>query len=128
MVRLKSVGVLSVAKLSALLHAGMSLLIIPFFVIMAAVMSAMPRTPNQPPAFLFGVFALLAPFFYGAIGFGTGALAAFLYNIVAGWIGGIEMNFETIVPVVAAPPAPPMVPSIEPPTALPPTSPPLPQA
>jgi len=124
MLRLKSVGVLSVAKISALVYAGMSLLIVPVFVIMAAVMSAMPRMPNQPPAFLFAIFALLAPFFYGAIGFVTGALGAFVYNLVAGWIGGIEMEFESVVPAV---PVQPMQPT-PPPTTLPPTSPPLPQA
>jgi hypothetical protein len=124
MVRLTSVGVLSVAKIAALLYAGMSLLIIPIFVIMMAVMSAMPQMPNQPPAFLFGIFALIAPFFYGAIGFVTGALAAFLYNLVAGWIGGIEMQFESVVPVMAVQ-SPASIPST---ATLPPTSPSLPQA
>jgi hypothetical protein len=121
MVRLKSVGVLSVAKMAALLYAGMSLLMVPIFVILAAVMSAIPQVPNQPPAFLFVIFALVAPFFYGALGFVIGAFGAFVYNLVAGWIGGIEMNFESVMPVA--------VPSFEAaPTALPPTSPPLPQA
>jgi hypothetical protein len=124
MVRLKSVGVLSVAKISALLYAGMSLLIVPIFVIMAAVMSAMPQMPNQPSGLFFGIFALLAPFFYGAIGFVTGALAAFVYNLVAGWIGGIEMQFESAIPVLPVQPVQPIPPS----TALPPTPPPLPQA
>ena len=100
MVRLKSVGVLSAAKIASLLYAGVSLLIVPFLLIVAAVMSAMPRQPNQPPAIIFVIFALVAPFFYAAIGFVVGALAAFVYNLAAGWLGGLEMEFET-VPVVA---------------------------
>lgn len=97
MVRLKSVGVLSAAKIASLLYAGISLLIIPILLIMAAVMSAMPHQPNQPPAIIFVVFAFIAPFFYAAIGFLVGALGAFVYNLAAGWLGGLEMEFVTVL-------------------------------
>ena len=43
----------------------------------------------------FGVLGLIAlPIIYGIIGFVSGAIIAFLYNLIARWIGGIEMEFE----------------------------------
>ena len=106
MVRLKSVGVLSVAKLAALMYGGIALLFVPVLVIIAAVMSAMPHQQGQPPAIMFAVFAVLAPFFYAAMGFIIGALGAFIYNLAAGWLGGVEMQFESMAAVVQPQPAP----------------------
>lgn len=103
MYRLKSVSVLSVAKVSALLHAGMSLLIIPFLLLVAIIMTFAPKQPNEPPAFVFVFFALFAPFLYGVIGFVIGAIGGFLYNLVAGWIGGVELQLESIAPPIAPP-------------------------
>ncbi|MDP2684135.1 MAG: hypothetical protein Q8P20_03690 [bacterium] len=31
-----------------------------------------------------------------AIGFGLGALVAFIYNIVAGWLGGIKIDIQLV--------------------------------
>ncbi len=123
MVRLKSVGVLSVAKLAAVMYGGLALLFVPVLVIVAAVMSAMPHEAGQPPAIVFVIFALIAPFLYAAMGFIFGALGALIYNLAAGWIGGIEMQFESVMTVVPVQPVQPVAP-----TTLPPTSPPLPQA
>ena len=36
--------------------------------------------------------ALIFPIVYGIIGFIGGAAGAFLYNLAAGWIGGIELD------------------------------------
>jgi hypothetical protein len=42
---------------------------------------------------LFGVGSiLLLPLFYGALGFIGGAISAFVYNLVAGVVGGIELE------------------------------------
>ncbi|HWR15660.1 MAG TPA: hypothetical protein VN577_12585 [Terriglobales bacterium] len=108
MVRLKSVGVLSAAKVSGLLHAGLSLLLIPIFVLMALAMSFAPKAANEPSPMFFVVFAFFAPFIYGAMGFILGAIGAFVYNLVAGWIGGLELRFETMVPAPVAMPQPQM--------------------
>ena len=49
---------------------------------------------------MFGViFGIFAPVFYGVLGFIFGALGAFLYNVMAKWIGGIEVQVETAGPV-----------------------------
>ena len=107
MLRLRSVGVLSAAKISALLYGGLSLLFVPLLLIMAAVMTLVPKAENQPPAILFVVFAVFAPVIYGLIGFITGALMAFIYNLVAGWVGGLELQFESSL-TASAPAASPI--------------------
>ena len=41
----------------------------------------------------FGIgFALLLPLFYGLLGFVFTALGCIIYNLVAGWVGGIEIE------------------------------------
>jgi hypothetical protein len=41
----------------------------------------------------FGVgFALLLPLFYGLLGFVFTAIGCIIYNLVAGWVGGIEVE------------------------------------
>ena len=55
------------------------------------------QVPQQQRAgmMIFGTgFAILAPFLYAAMGFVFGAIGAFIYNLVAKWIGGIEVEVE----------------------------------
>ena len=37
---------------------------------------------------------IVMPIFYGLIGFIFGALGAWLYNLMAKWIGGVKLEFE----------------------------------
>ncbi len=37
---------------------------------------------------------VMAPIMYGVMGFIVGVIGAFFYNIVAGWVGGIEVEVE----------------------------------
>lgn len=102
MFRLKSIGVMSAAKISAVLYGGLALVFVPFLLLMAAVMSASSSAiPNAPSPALFVVFAVIALFFYAAMGFVAGAIAAFIYNLAAGWIGGLELHFEGAPPPLA---------------------------
>jgi hypothetical protein len=41
--------------------------------------------------FGFGVFI---PIIYGVMGFVFGIITAAIYNVIAGWIGGIEVEVE----------------------------------
>jgi hypothetical protein len=34
------------------------------------------------------------PIFYGAMGFILGVIGAFIYNLIARWVGGIEVEVE----------------------------------
>jgi hypothetical protein len=111
----KSVGVLSVAKIMGLLYGCMGLIIVPFFLLAGfAGMFASNDKAAFPFAGLFGiVFAILAPFLYGGMGFVFGAIGALIYNVVAKWVGGFELeltlqppplDFNVQRPLVPPPP------------------------
>jgi hypothetical protein len=99
----KSVGVLSVAKILGLVQACLGLVFAPF-VLLIGLLGSLAGQQKTPFAGMFGViFALFMPVLYGAIGFLTGALGAFLYNLFAGWVGGFEVEMELQSTVLSAP-------------------------
>ena len=95
----KSVKPLSVAKIVGLLYALLGLL---FGGLMSLVglagAFALPDTPGGegfPPLFgaMFGIGAVLfMPIFYGCLGFISTLIGAVLYNVLAGAVGGIEVD------------------------------------
>ncbi len=90
----KSVGVMSVAKIMGLLYGCMGLLFVPFFLLFGLIGSLAGQGKN-PLAGVVGIFlAVLMPVFYGALGFIAGAIGALLYNLIAKWIGGFELELE----------------------------------
>jgi hypothetical protein len=94
----KSVGVLSVAKIMGLIYGCMGLIFAPLFLLMGLMGSAFGQQ-NSPLAGIFGVgfgigFAVLMPVLYGAMGFVVGAVGALLYNLFAKWVGGLELELE----------------------------------
>jgi hypothetical protein len=103
MQRIRSVGVMSCAKVFGITYACIGLLFIPFAVLggLASMISEQSHGAISSAVFVF--LGLLAPFFYGAIGFVFGAIWAWLYNLVAGWVGGIEIDLQgsstTVFPV-----------------------------
>jgi hypothetical protein len=42
------------------------------------------------------MLAVVAPVFYGAMGFVMGGLSAWIYNLVADRVGGIELLLEDV--------------------------------
>jgi hypothetical protein len=92
--RIKRFAPLQLGKMFAVLYGIMGLIFLPFFLIMSAVASQMPA-PQRVGVMAVGVgFALFFPILYAAIGFVFGALGAIIYNLVAKWIGGIEVEVE----------------------------------
>jgi hypothetical protein len=95
---IRKVGVLSFAKIQGALYALLGLLIGAFVSLFAmlgsAMSSAMGRT-DLPSSFgvFFGAGSIIVfPIFYGAIGFIAGLIMAGLYNLLAGSMGGIEIE------------------------------------
>jgi len=93
---IKSVGALSVAKTMGALYAALGLLFLPFFLLIGLAGSMISNQGGQNPfAGAVGMFfGLLAPVFYRVLGFIFGALGAFLYNLIAKWLGGIEVQLQ----------------------------------
>ena len=108
----KSVGVLSVAKIMGLVQACLGLIFAPFFLLIG-VLGSLVGSQKTPFAGMFGIFlALSMPIFYGLIGFITGAIGALLYNFFARLVGGFELELEIRPDTLTAP-----YPIIPPPTA-----------
>ena len=95
---LKRIGPWSCAKVSMVLYAVMGLLIglvFSFFSLVVGSLGASSDLPTGAIGALFGVGAvILLPIFYGILGLISGALGAWIYNIVAQYVGGLEIDFE----------------------------------
>lgn len=101
MQRVKSIGVLSLAKTLAVIYGAMGLIFVPFFLLFAVIGAASGAEGEGAIAGIFGVgFAIMMPIFYAGIGFIGGALVAWLYNLIAGWTGGIELELTPSAPQV----------------------------
>jgi len=96
---IKSVGVFSVAKASGAIYGGIGLIVMPFLALISFVSFASGHNPFGALSGL--AVAVIVPIFYGLVGFIGGALGAFVYNLVAKWLGGIEIRLES--PFAAAP-------------------------
>ena len=86
MAQIRRFGVGQMAMVLGVLYVLIGIIFLPIFFIVAAL------SPDEAG---FGMgFALALPLIYGVAGFISGAIGAFLYNIVAGWVGGIEVDLE----------------------------------
>jgi hypothetical protein len=94
---LKRVGPFSVGKIMGGIYAVLGLFIgsiIALLSVLGATFGGREALPG-----LLGVAAIvIAPIFYGVIGFLSGIIGAALYNVAAGLFGGIELEFENPKP------------------------------
>ena len=99
---LKRIGVVSLAKvygiISAIIGFVIGLCITIGALIFGAALSAAPLATDPSLAFLpvaIGLFSIiLTPIMMGIAGFIMGAVTAILYNWVASWAGGVELDFH----------------------------------
>lgn len=102
--RIHKVGVLSLANVLGLLYGLLGLIFGALFTLMSLAGAGFGMmmgggmhdgTGMGWMGPLFGIAAIvLLPLFYGAMGWLTGAVTAFLYNLVAARIGGIELDIR----------------------------------
>jgi hypothetical protein len=91
---IKSLGVLSCAKIGGAVQAAIGIVFMPFF-LLAGLVGALANTGTERvSSVVFVVFAIFLPVFYGVFGFLMGALAAWVYNLVSKWTGGIELELQ----------------------------------
>lgn len=92
--RLKRVAPFQAGKVLALLYGAMGLLIAPLFLIVGLLSPNMPAQQRAGMMFMTGGFAVFLPVLYAGMGFVTGVLGSAFYNLVAKWVGGIEVDVE----------------------------------
>jgi hypothetical protein len=93
--RIKRFAPLQLGKIMGLTYGLMGLLFCPVFLLAAVFGSHVPNQQHAPLMMAFGTgFAIAMPFIYGAIGFVFGVIGAFIYNLMAKWVGGIEVEVE----------------------------------
>jgi hypothetical protein len=84
--QIRRFGVAQTAKVIGVLYALMGVILIPVFLVIAMF------SPNEQG---FGSgFALALPIIYGVMGFVLTAIGCLVYNLVAGWVGGVEVELE----------------------------------
>jgi Transmembrane domain of unknown function (DUF3566) len=101
--RIKRIAPLQAGKMLGVLYACMGLIFLPFFAL-AGVAGVFAQHAQQaqnipgPPAALMTVimfgFGIFMPIIYGVMGFVFGIIMAAIYNLIAQWIGGIEVEVE----------------------------------
>jgi hypothetical protein len=115
MFRLRSIGVLSCAKIFTVIQGAIGILFGFLFLIFGLIGAAV--SPGRQKFGMIGiiVIAVLMPLFYAAIGFVIGAIWAAVYNLAAQSIGGLELQLESAPVMVMSPPPqpPPAVPFAE---------------
>ena len=95
MYSLRSVGVLSCAKIMGALYGCLGLIFVPIFLLAGFAGMALGREGAGAISGVAMLFmAIVFPFLYAALGFIFGALTAWIYNLVAGWVGGIELELK----------------------------------
>lgn len=99
--RLKRIAPVQAGLVLGIIYALFSLLVVPFFALFGLIVSLAPTvaTGFPGPAAGLGIgfaiaMTIAAPVMYGSMGFVTGALGALIYNLVARWVGGIELELE----------------------------------
>jgi len=92
---LRSIGVLSCAKIMAAVYFALGLLIVPFLLIGGSAGLLTGSSANMFSSLALILIGVMAPIFYGFIGFVMDAFSAFVYNLFAGWFGGIELVMQT---------------------------------
>jgi hypothetical protein len=93
---IKRIGPVSCAKIAGTLYAILGIVLGGVFSL-AALAGVFAADAAETPAFpmLFGGAAIVVlPVLYGCLGFVMALISAWLYNVLAGWVGGIELDLQ----------------------------------
>ena len=98
-VTIMKIGVLSAAKIGAVIGTAIGVIVGVLYAAFFALAGAAVATNEggEGAVALFGggvAVACIAPVFYGFASFIAGALYAFLFNVCAGFIGGLELEVD----------------------------------
>jgi len=85
--RIRRFGIAQTAKVAGALYGLAGLLLVPVFLLVAM------YSPRENGISV-GI-ALAIPVLYGIVGFVVTAIGCAIYNLVAGWVGGVELELDT---------------------------------
>jgi hypothetical protein len=98
--RIRRIAPLQAGKMLAVVYGCMGLIFLPFFAL-AGMLGAFAQHAQsnqaEPAAVIGGLFlgmGIFMPIIYAVMGFIFGVIGAALYNLVARWIGGFEVDVE----------------------------------
>jgi glycopeptide antibiotics resistance protein len=92
--RVKRIAPLQLGKVMALTYGLMGLAFYPFILLMIFLA---PHAPSQQRMGFLALgtgFMLFIPVIYAVMGFIGGVIGALIYNLIAKWVGGIEVEVE----------------------------------
>lgn len=122
MYRIRRFGIVKTATTVAVLYmVVVAVFLVPFLLLFAAAASNLSTGVGDVSVGVGSMVALglVAIFGYGLVGWVVTAISCALYNLVAGWVGGVEIQLEAVAP---PPPVPVWGPSTTPPAAPPPAA------
>ncbi len=100
---IKRIAPLQTGKMLGVLYACLGLIFLPIFMLAGAAgafaqhAQGTEGSSTAPAAAVAGMMfgmGVLMPVIYGVMGFIIGVIGAAIYNLVARWIGGIELEVE----------------------------------
>lgn len=92
---IKRINVLKLAIFQGALMAAFGLLAGVFILLFGSMFAGLAGREAGAAGFIGGIGAVIfLPIMYGVLGFISGAIGAFVYNLVAGVVGGVEIEVE----------------------------------
>jgi hypothetical protein len=79
------------------IYGSLGLIFLPFLLLGGFASLMLGRGSEALSGITLLALAILAPVFYGAMGFVIGALTAWIYNLIAKWLGGIQLELKAEV-------------------------------
>ncbi len=104
MIRIRRFGIVKTATVAAAMYAVMTLIVTLVILFPLAIIGVSMVPDGGFAGFGAGVagvllFGLFGAAIYAVIGWIVTAIACAIYNLAAGWVGGIEMQVEALGPV-----------------------------
>ncbi|MDP9017939.1 MAG: hypothetical protein M3N19_06445 [Candidatus Eremiobacteraeota bacterium] len=90
--RLKNINPVQCGIVLAVMYAFLGIIFVVLMAPFMALIATMGINTGNPASSMGFAGLLVFPIIYGVLGFISGLLSAFIYNLVAGWTGGVEIT------------------------------------
>lgn len=93
---IKRIGVLSAGKITGIITAAIGLIFGILMFLFGSLAGSLAGAGNGGGVMAIGGVAglIIFPIMYGVFGFIGGVIQAFIYNLAAGWVGGLQIDTE----------------------------------